>query len=178
MDNFAKPKIKGKADELGENDIHMDEIQMDTLKIHDNLNKEKNNTDINMNEQLNQKKLRDEQINYNITHEQDNRASHSIEVNDESTDNDLIVVEKFEVPSNLKKTFIFSMVLFVVGLTLFILGFISQVATADPGKGITFWVLGGIVMIPGGYYSYQFYKARRTLNLEERDEILDQIPEL
>jgi hypothetical protein len=100
-----------------------------------------------------------------------------MEINEES-DNDLQVVEKFEVPSSLKKTFIFTMILAVMGLTLFILGFIQDVAAADPGKGITFWVLGGIVMIPGGYYSYQFYKAKKARNMDERDEILEKIPEL
>lgn len=86
--------------------------------------------------------------------------------------------EKFEVPSHLKKTFICSMVLFFLGLSLFILGFIQQVAAADPGKGITFWTLGGIVMIPGGYYSYQFYRAKKSRNMDDRDNILNDIPEL
>jgi hypothetical protein len=63
-------------------------------------------------------------------------------------------------------------------LTLIGIGAITQVYTGELGAGITFWVLGGIVMIPGGYYSYQFCKARRSKSLEERDEILEQIPEL
>jgi hypothetical protein len=61
---------------------------------------------------------------------------------------------------------------------LIVLGFIEDVAAADPGKGITFCVLGGIILIPGGYYSYQFYRAKKTLDMNERDEILDNIPEL
>jgi hypothetical protein len=86
--------------------------------------------------------------------------------------------EKFEVPLSLKKTFICSVTLLVVGLTLFILGFISEVAEVDPGRGITFWVLGGVVTIPGGYYSYQFYKAKKSHNPDERSNILSEIPEL
>jgi hypothetical protein len=96
----------------------------------------------------------------------------------DQTDNEIKEFDKFQVPTHLKRTCICSLILFVIGLTLFILGFISGVAAADPGKGITFWVLGSIVMIPGGYYSYQFYKARKTRSADERDDILDQIPEL
>lgn len=86
--------------------------------------------------------------------------------------------ERFEVPPHLKKTFICTVVLAGLGLILFILGFIKQVEAADPGKGITFWTLGAIVMVPGGYYSYKFYKAKKALDRDERDDILDEIPEL
>jgi hypothetical protein len=86
--------------------------------------------------------------------------------------------EKFQVPPHLKKTFICTMILAGLGLVLFILGFIQDVAAADPGKGITFWTLGGIVMIPGGYYAYQFYRAKKATNEDDRDNILNEIPEL
>jgi len=98
--------------------------------------------------------------------------------NEESDSNDLQVVEKFNLPISLKKTFICSITLLSLGLTLLILGFIQDVQAADPGKGLTFWILGGIVIIPGGYYCYQFYKAKKAKSLEERDEILDEIPAL
>ncbi len=86
--------------------------------------------------------------------------------------------QKFKVPPALKKTFIVTVVLAGLGLVLFILGFIEEVAMHDPGRGITFWVLGLVVMIPGGYYSYQFWKAKRCEDEYKRNEILDQIPEL
>lgn len=70
------------------------------------------------------------------------------------------------------------MILAGVGVILIILGCIRDVAEADPGKGITFWVLGSIVLIPGGYYSYQFYRAKKAKYSDERDEILEAIPEL
>jgi len=98
---------------------------------------------------------------------------------EESIDKDLREVEeRFHVPTHLKKTFLCSLLLFIIGGTLFGIGFIQDVAAADPGKGITFWCLGGIVMIPGGYYSYQFYKARKTHDIQEREDILNEIPEL
>ena len=93
-------------------------------------------------------------------------------------DNVNVYKNKFEVPISLKKTFICSVTLLAVGITLFILGIISEVAIADPGRGLTFWILGGIVSIPGGYYSYQFYKARKTQDPDERSNILSEIPEL
>ena len=86
--------------------------------------------------------------------------------------------EKFQVPINLKKTFICSTTLFLLGIALFIIGFIEDVQAVDPTEGITFWCLGGIVMIPGGYYSYQFCKARRVKDPQDREDILNEIPEL
>lgn len=85
--------------------------------------------------------------------------------------------DKFIVPSNLKRTFICSMCLFIVGISLIIIGFISQVKAADPGNGLTFWILGSVVLIPGAYYSYQFYLARKNIN-NRREDILSNIPEL
>ena len=87
------------------------------------------------------------------------------------------IVEKFSIPMNLKRTFFFSVSLLIIGLTLFIIGFVSQVRAADPGNGITFWVLGSVVFIPGAYYSYQFFRAKRNLD-NRREEILSEIPEL
>jgi hypothetical protein len=109
------------------------------------------------------------------------RKKVSLEVanNDEEKDQaDLNVVEKFHVPQNLRKTFFCSLSLFIVGLTLIGIGFIREIAETVPGVGITFWTLGGIVLIPGGYYSYQFYKAKKSKSDDERNDILDQIPEL
>ena len=108
-----------------------------------------------------------------------NRISLEMQNSEESVDRDLrTAADNFQVPSNLKKTFLCSLVLFIIGATLIGIGFIQDVAAADPGKGITFWTLGGIVMIPGGYYSYQFYKAKKTKDMQEREDILNEIPEL
>jgi len=137
---------------------------------------------------------KDQPIKINSIHLEENKVKKSIEYDninnnkkfniemppsDEYIDRDLREAqEKFEVPLHLKKTFIYSLILFIVGATLIGIGFIEQVAAADPGQGITFWSLGGIVMIPGGYYSYQFYKAKKTRDINERDDILNEIPVL
>ena len=123
----------------------------------------------------------------NPQNQRDNRINNNIENNDIEHDgtNDInsipeIEIERkpFKVPAALFTTFIVTTILAGLGLVLFILGFIERVAYYDPGKGITFWVLGLVVMIPGGYYSYQFWLARRCEDEDKRNQILDQIPEL
>ena len=87
-------------------------------------------------------------------------------------------IEKFKIPPELKKTFIIVMILAVLGVTLIICGFIKAISDATPGGGIMFWVLGSIVIIPGGFYSYQFYKAKKAKEEYRRQDILDNIPQL
>ena len=87
-------------------------------------------------------------------------------------------IEKFKIPPELKKTFIIVMILAVLGVTLIVCGFIKAISDATPGGGIMFWVLGTVVIIPGGFYSYQFYKARKAKEEYRRQDILDNIPQL
>ena len=99
-------------------------------------------------------------------------------MNIQNNDNNIIFPTKFKIPLRLKKTFIVSLILAGLGVVLIILGFINAIADATPGGGIMFWVLVAIVIIPGGYYSYQFYKAKKTTDEYKRQDILDNIPEL
>lgn len=85
---------------------------------------------------------------------------------------------KFEIPISLKKTFVCTITLFLLGITLIIIGSIQQVRESSLGVGITLWCLGGIVIVPGGYYAYQFYKAKKAQSEEDRDDILNEIPQL
>ena len=87
-------------------------------------------------------------------------------------------IEKFKIPPELKKTFIVVMILAILGVTLIICGFIKAISDATPGGGIMFWVLGTVVIIPGGFYSYQFYKAKKAKEEYRRQDILDNIPQL
>lgn len=97
----------------------------------------------------------------------------------EEEDNDLREgkYEKFNIPSELKKTFIITSILFIVGSILIGIGFIEQIRQDVPGVSISMWTLGGICFIPGGYYSYQFYKAYKAQG-DDRQDILDNIPQL
>ena len=99
-------------------------------------------------------------------------------MNIQNNDNNTIFPTKFKIPLRLKKTFIVSLILAGLGVVLIILGFINAIADATPGGGIMFWILGAIVIIPGGYYSYQFYKAKKATDEYKRQDILDNIPEL
>ena len=87
-------------------------------------------------------------------------------------------IEKFRIPRELKKTFIIVMILATLGVALIICGFIKAISDATPGGGIMFWVLGTVVLIPGGFYSYQFYKAKKAKEEYRRQDILDNIPQL
>lgn len=150
------------------NDENEKPVKIDSINIEENQN---NKSDIEYNT------VNKHTNNSNIINK--NRISLDIQNSEGSVDKDLRMAnDQFEVPANLKKTFICSLILFVIGATLIGIGFIQDVAAADPAKGITFWTLGGIVMIPGGYYSYQFYKAKKTRDLQEREDILNDIPEI
>jgi hypothetical protein len=146
-----------------------------------NQNKKELEIDIDQNHS---KEKRDEKILYKNIKSQNNtdnsgiRNNHDM-INEVSEDMEAINnVERFEIPINLKKTFIFTLILFILGLILIGIGFIEDIQAADPFEGITFWIVGGIVLIPGGYYTYQFCKARRSMDSQERENILNDIPEL
>ena len=86
--------------------------------------------------------------------------------------------KKFKIPSNLKKTFNFIIVLTIVGIILIFCGIIKAVMKHNIFEGFFFLILSILVLIPGGYYSFQFYKAKRAKSETERKEILDRIPKL
>jgi hypothetical protein len=159
-------------------DIQMDDIEIDHVD-------EKNVNYGNMNEIYKQRNAQqydkvDYQRNDVINHNSESisQPNKSVPENSHDLTEHFDDIQKFKVPLSLKKTFFCSMGLFMIGITLIILGCIEEVREADPGKGITFWVLGSIVLIPGGYYTYQFYKAKKARTYDERQEILDEIPEL
>ena len=87
-------------------------------------------------------------------------------------------IEEFRLPPELKKTYILTLALAILGIILIICGFIKAISDRTPGGGIMFWVLGSIVIIPGGFYLYQFYKAKHAKLNNERKLILDNIPQL
>ena len=169
-----------------EKEIVMEEIEMEQEVKIDYKNDTKGKKQMRMNERVDKIEYkRDDQIKSEIS-EVSNQKSLTLaagqaeinsDINQDNFDNSE-TIQKFKVPLSLKKTFLCSMLLFAIGITLIVLGSIQQIAAADPGVGIAFWVLGSIILIPGGYYSYQFYKARKARSYDERQEILDEIPEL
>ena len=87
-------------------------------------------------------------------------------------------IKKFKIPSNLKKTFNFIIALTIIGIFLIFCGIIKAVMNNNIFEGFFFWILSLLILIPGGYYSCQFYKAKRAKTETERKEILDRIPKL
>ena len=119
-----------------------------------------------INLELKEKPNNEMDYNYNF------RVHENIEIQSNNNKN------KFKIPKELKKTFIIVLILAILGIILIICGFIKAVSDATPGGGIMFWVLGTVVMIPGGFYSYQFYKAKKAKEEYKRQDILDNIPQL
>ena len=134
--------------------------------------------EINTNQKNNELEIINKKINTTNENNFDDFNNNSIDNNNTTNHNNFKNDNKFIIPPTLKKTFFVSITLLLVGIVLIILGFIQSISTATPGGGIMFWVLGGIVLIPGGFYSFLFYKAKRTTDEYERDEIFSQIPEL
>ena len=54
------------------------------------------------------------------------------------------------------------MILSILGVTLIICGFIKTISNSNLGGVINFWVLGSVVIMPGRFYSYQFYKEKKA----------------
>ena len=150
------------------NDINKKDINNDDIFIEE----------INTNQKNNELEIINKKINTTNENNFDDFNNNSIDNNNTTNHNNFKNENKFIIPPTLKKTFFVSITLLLVGIVLIILGFIQSISTATPGGGIMFWVLGGIVLIPGGFYSFLFYKAKRTTDEYERDEIFSQIPEL
>ena len=122
--------------------------------------------------------LRTKIIKLELNEKNENIHNYDFHMHDNIDNMETQPTEKFKVPPELKKTFIVTIILAVLGVALIICGCIKAISDSTPGGGMMFWVLGGVVIIPGGFYSYQFYKARRAKEDYQRQDILDNIPQL
>ena len=87
-------------------------------------------------------------------------------------------VAKNQVPRRLKKTFLCALTLFIIGIILLIVGIEESIRRSEIFNGITFGIISILILIPGGYYTYKFCKAKKTHEIDKRREILDSIPEI
>lgn len=76
-----------------------------------------------------------------------------------------------------KRIVIMSLILFIIGSSFLISGLVDYFH-ADRERGIAFLVFGCLMFIPGLYYTYQIYLACIAGTPEERQEILDDIPQI
>ena len=158
----------------------------DTVNISEKEEKDKNKEKVKFNKYIprnEQEALKAKIINLELkekpNHEIDYNYNYNFRVHENiETDIKPNKKNKFKIPKKLKKTFIVVLILAILGITLIICGFIKAISDATPGGGIMFWVLGSVVMIPGGFYSYQFYKAKKAKEEYIRQDILDNIPQL
>ena len=76
-----------------------------------------------------------------------------------------------------KRIVILSLVLFVIGSSFLISGLVDYF-DGDRERGIAFIVFGSLMFVPGLYYTYQIYLACIAGSPEERQEILEDIPQI
>ena len=197
-ENKNKKEIERKEKDLikDNEDVEEEENKEDENKVENGINDSKDNTS-NISEkeveekpkdkiELNKYIPRNEQealkakiINLELKEKPHEEIDYSYNFKvHENIETDIKNKNKFKIPKELKKTFIIVLILAILGITLIICGFIKAISDATPGGGIMFWVLGIVVMIPGGFYSYQFYKAKKAKEEYRRQDILDNIPQL
>eukprot|EP01017_Pseudomicrothorax_dubius_P034506 TRINITY_DN4742_c0_g1_i1.p1 TRINITY_DN4742_c0_g1~~TRINITY_DN4742_c0_g1_i1.p1 ORF type:complete len:224 (-),score=27.52 TRINITY_DN4742_c0_g1_i1:156-827(-) len=75
-----------------------------------------------------------------------------------------------------RNTLFLAIALLVIGLICLLVGLISLAANSL-GMAISFLVIGIICSIPGSYYTYKFYMACKARNAEEREIVLNDIPQ-
>ena len=170
--------------EENKNQNGLNDSKEDTVNISEKEEKDKNKEKVKFNKYIprnEQEALKAKIINLELkekpNHEIDYNYNFRVHENIE-TDIKPNKKNKFKIPKKLKKTFIVVLILAILGITLIICGFIKAISDATPGGGIMFQVLGSVVMIPGGFYSYQFYKAKKAKEEYIRQDILDNIPQL
>ena len=83
---------------------------------------------------------------------------------------------KFKIPPNLKKTFYCVIILSTLGIILIIFGIEELITKNNLKTFICLLILSLIVLTPGLYYLFQFYKAYKEKDEEKRNEILNDIP--
>lgn len=64
----------------------------------------------------------------------------------------------------------------VMGIFFIIIGLVEGLTGMDPVLGATFWMLGGFLLVPSGFYSERLIKALRTEQAGEFVRIMKNIP--
>lgn len=67
--------------------------------------------------------------------------------------------------------------LLTLGIALLIIGFVKEAKARVPAEGVPFWVIGCLVLVPGGYCAYELLRAYRAKTPIERRRILNEIPD-
>ena len=131
----------------------------------------------NKNKILNEEKSLKTNIAKNYTDEKENN---NIIISNTYNQNDDLqhCVGQFVIPNDLKKTLIMTLVLTILGICLIAVGLLRLIIGFGAINGNVILVLGCIVFVPGGYYSFQFLRAKLVKLEYVRKEILGSIPRL
>ncbi|CDW74979.1 UNKNOWN [Stylonychia lemnae] len=84
-------------------------------------------------------------------------------------------IQSKEVP---KKAVFLAFFFMIVGLALFFVGFFEDMREWDPFNGFLFWGSGLVLFIPGFYYTFKVVQAYRTNDINVRNNILRDIPDM
>ena len=80
------------------------------------------------------------------------------------------------VPESHKKTFYCVVSLLILGIILLVIGIEEYFRTDESKTPLCFMILGSIVLIPGGYFTYKFIQIYCTRDSDIREELIDDIP--
>ena len=117
--------------------------------------------------------ITNENNNFEFENKNKNKFKNEIETLNNNKSND-----EFVIPLELQKTFRMTTILTIGGIILLLVGIMQSIITGRVLGGLMFWILAILVLIPGGFYSIQFYRAKTAKKNYERQEILDSIPKL
>ena len=93
----------------------------------------------------------------------------------EDNNNQLIQKNKL-VPETHKKTFYCVISLFILEIILLVIGIEKYFRTDESKTPLCFIILGVLVLIPGGYFTYKFIQIYCSRDRDLREELLDDIP--
>ena len=79
------------------------------------------------------------------------------------------------LPSIPIRLIILSVILFLSGIILLVMGFVNEVKSVDPLNGVLCWILSVLVLIPGVYYLVRIIQFYREENPNIREEIIGDI---
>lgn len=76
-----------------------------------------------------------------------------------------------------KKIVVLTFFLLLVGVGLYCAGFVIFAFSGKSKNGIVFWVIGTLVLIPGGYYFWKILLIIRMKNRRNKVEIIKEMNE-
>lgn len=76
-----------------------------------------------------------------------------------------------------KRIVVLTFFLLLVGIGLYCAGFIIFAFSGKSKNGIVFWVIGTLVLIPGGYYFWKILMVFRMKNRRNKVEIIKEMNE-